>query len=208
VTNQVGGEDLALNTDYQLNGQTVSFTSVKYFLSGLEISDADGNAIALSGDGNSTVLVTSEGGSTLLGSTTANSFSTFDFAFGIDSLRNHADPMLADAPLDLSGDAEGMHWAWTSGYKFMRFEGLVDVSGTMTPFQYHVGFDDYYTSVPATQLDQDVNGDVTINVTLDIENMLFALSTDIEAGMFHGPTHPVEDAIFETMAAGIAFNVE
>ena len=48
-------------------------------------------------------------------------------ALGLDSVTNHADPTLADYPLNVPG----MHWSWNpaSGYKFLLMEGKVDGNG-------------------------------------------------------------------------------
>ncbi|HVN84338.1 MAG TPA: MbnP family copper-binding protein [Candidatus Binatia bacterium] len=41
------------------------------------------------------------------------------FVVGVPFERNHADPTMADPPLNLGR----MHWGWQGGFKFFRFEG-------------------------------------------------------------------------------------
>ena len=49
-----------------------------------------------------------------------------------------------------------MAWSWDVGYKFILFEGGLDLNGTLLPLVYHVGFDENYKSM-AFNLDQAYN---------------------------------------------------
>jgi len=59
---------------------------------------------------------TSETNFSLHGTVPAGDYRGLQFEIGVPFDRNHADPLLATAPLD---DA-AMHWHWRAGYKFLR----------------------------------------------------------------------------------------
>ena len=81
-----------------------------------------------------------------VGSITPGSFDTLEVVIGLDSETNHADPTLAESPLN----DPSMHWAWNpaAGYKFLLLEGRVDDDGDGTvddidpSFTYHCATDD------------------------------------------------------------------
>jgi uncharacterized repeat protein (TIGR04052 family) len=59
---------------------------------------------------------TQETNTTLSGSSDGVDVEGIRFTIGVPFELNHANPLLADAPLDDSA----MHWHWRSGYKFLR----------------------------------------------------------------------------------------
>jgi len=67
----------------------------------------------------------------LIGNITAGDYRGLSFTLGVAFEKNHADPLLAAAPL---GDAD-MHWHWRGGYKFLRAGFVTADDG----FWIHVG---------------------------------------------------------------------
>jgi len=67
----------------------------------------------------------------LTGTAGINEFDGVRFTIGVPFESNHANPLLAEAPLD---DA-AMHWHWRSGYKFLR----VGVATQSDSFWMHLG---------------------------------------------------------------------
>jgi uncharacterized repeat protein (TIGR04052 family) len=67
----------------------------------------------------------------LSGSADTNDFTAIRFTVGVPFELNHANPLLAEGPLD---DA-AMHWHWRSGYKFLR----AGVSTSSDGFWLHLG---------------------------------------------------------------------
>ncbi len=67
----------------------------------------------------------------LSGLTTAVEVAGVRFTVGVPFEQNHANPLLADEPLD---DA-AMHWHWRSGYKFLR----AGIEATDDSFWIHLG---------------------------------------------------------------------
>lgn len=126
-----------------------ALTDLRFFVHDVALLRQDGSAVpvALSPEGPwqsaDVALVDLENGSgaclngtpavhaTVEGEVPAGSYSGLRFALGVPARLNHADPLLAEAPLDRST----MHWHWRSGYKFMRAGYRSDDDG----FWLHLG---------------------------------------------------------------------
>jgi hypothetical protein len=63
-----------------------------------------------------------------------------EFALGVDAEANGSVRSVGD--LDPNGR---MAWSWETGYKFILFEGALQVDERVIPLVYHVGFDENYT---------------------------------------------------------------
>lgn len=57
------------------------------------------------------------------------------FTVGVPADKNHLDVSAVASPLN---DAS-MYWAWKTGYKYIRIDGVGDPSGTPNPFVLHLG---------------------------------------------------------------------
>jgi len=112
----------------------VQLTDLRFYVSDLQLVTADGGSvdITLEADGlwqqTDLALLDFEDGqghcdngtievnSFLRGYARGRDFTGLRFTIGVPFERNHADPLLATAPL-----GEGaMHWHWRAGYKFLR----------------------------------------------------------------------------------------
>jgi uncharacterized repeat protein (TIGR04052 family) len=69
---------------------------------------------------------------TLTGHVRRGNYRALRFTLGVPFALNHADPGLADPPLNLGR----MQWGWQAGYKFLRFEGT-DAAGH--GLRFHLG---------------------------------------------------------------------
>ncbi len=112
----------------------ISLSDLRFFISDLTVVDHLGglHPISLVEDGrfqqSNIALVDLEDGqgnclngtperhATVTGLTDVSDFVELRFTVGVPFSMNHANPLLASAPLD---DA-AMHWHWRSGYKFLR----------------------------------------------------------------------------------------
>lgn len=106
-------------------GHAIQVNALKFFLSETHLENS-GSIIADFHD--SFILAdAAEEGSFILGAASPGSFDHVEIVIGLDSATNHADPTMAEAPLD---DAS-MHWSWNpaAGYKFLLLEGRVDDDG-------------------------------------------------------------------------------
>ena len=111
-----------------------SLTDLRFFVSDVTLIDASGQdyPFAFKADGRwqqehvglidlengegGCVNGTKETNFRLTGSAKGIDFDGIRFTIGVPFDSNHANPLLADAPLDDSA----MHWHWRSGYKFLR----------------------------------------------------------------------------------------
>ena len=78
----------------------------------------------------------------LLPDVPAFAFQRIEFAIGVDAAANESIVFKSD--LDPNGR---MAWNWESGYKFVLFEGRLQVDDVQIPLVYHVGFDENYTQL-------------------------------------------------------------
>jgi len=70
----------------------------------------------------------------------AGDYTQITLTIGIDSARCAADVSQRTGVLDLSGEGQGMYWAWNSGYIFLKLEGTSPQStATGNVLQYHIG---------------------------------------------------------------------
>ena len=111
-----------------------------------------------------------------LGTVEGTHIHEIELFIGIDSLRNHADPMLALAPLNKAV----MHWNWnpTAGYKFAVIEGRVDSDGngvinsTDAIFQYHLASDALRTKVVLEpDVDMALGETYSMEVVIDVQQV-------------------------------------
>lgn len=65
-----------------------------------------------------------------------------EFGIGVDSAANGTFASVGD--LDPNGR---MAWGWEVGYKFVLFEGRLEIGDSWIPLVYHVGFDENYMQV-------------------------------------------------------------
>lgn len=195
----VNGEEVALGTDYTINGQTVNFDFFKVYLSGIEmLNDAQ---TVLADNGGNAVLGGVGVDGTVIGTTTEEHFHALLFNVGIDSTTNAQDPVTAAAPLN---DVE-MVWGWNpgAGYKFLRMEGMVDGQA----FASHAATDALFQEGVAVDLhDISAAGD-TIQITLHLElnNMLEGMT--ITSGGNHGPTQ-FNTQYMNKLGTGTPFHAE
>lgn len=114
----------------------LEFHDLRLFVHGVELLDAAGKAtpVALDADGSwqdgKVALLDFEDatgacddGSTptrtiVRGAVPPGSYSGLRFVLGVPFELNHADPGIAEAPLNLGR----LHWGWRAGYKFLRLE--------------------------------------------------------------------------------------
>jgi len=128
---------------------------------------------------------------------------------GIDSVRNHNDPMLAPAPLNNAA----MHWGWnpTAGYKFAVIEGRVDsdgngvIDGADDIFQYHLATDPLRTEV-VLEPDVDIFPGETFNMKVEIDMQQILTNVDVKNNLdTHTNNEPALAAqLMSNLAAAIS----
>lgn len=193
-------DDFAYNTVYDVNGVNVKFVDLRYYLSNFEVhDDADNSAMIAE---NKVILI--DAGSTEhvdLGSI-PESFShihEMHFLFGLDTITNHQDPIVAEAPLN---DAS-MHWGWNpdGGYKFMVVEGEVEIDGDYQSFAIHLATDPVLRSL-SKEVHRDVENNSIMLMTMVNYQQLFTGVDFANLEGTHG-SHPLTNMIADEVANAI-----
>ncbi|WP_170787193.1 MbnP family protein [Ruegeria lacuscaerulensis] len=89
------------------------------------------------------------------------------FLIGVDPDANGS--ILARGDLDPNSQ---MAWNWEVGYKFVLFEGALDVDGAISPLVYHVGFSENAREVSVlVPADMTRAGETQINLDVDLAKL-------------------------------------
>jgi hypothetical protein len=124
-------------------------------------------------------------------------FSSITMGLGVPEEPNHSDPALYNNAHPLSV-TNGMHWNWTSGYIFMKFEGRYDLDPNGTgafpnTFSIHPGFDVCYTTVDIYfAVDRFFHSPIEGVIDLETENLA------------HGSNLPLALKLIRNVAASIS----
>ena len=146
----VGNQPFSTETTYTLNGQALTFTSGRIYLSEFVLVQEDGTEITLKGESITVpaqesadqvvthttderiVLAKHDAGETLyeLGEVPTGVYSGVKMKLGIEGLNNKIDPtqVPANHPLAQQTDRNN-HWSWNAGYIFLRMDGYLDLDG-------------------------------------------------------------------------------
>lgn len=130
-----GGTNFQLNKNYvnPANGDTMNFSTFKYYVSNVQLKKADGTWWS---HPESYFLVdlsdlTSERLS--LNDVPNGSYTAITYTIGVDSTRN-----VSGAQTGALSTTKGMFWSWNTGYIMVKTEGTSPQSST-GEFKYHLG---------------------------------------------------------------------
>jgi len=130
------GKELAMDKYYQLpNGDSISFSTFKCYISGIELLGNDTKHI-LRLDTNGYHLLNAEEPATMnIRLHEIPKYSGIQYNVGVDSSMSVSGAMGGDLDPE-----KGMYWAWQSGYINFKIEGKNNkVPNRNHEFQYHVG---------------------------------------------------------------------
>lgn len=181
----VDGQDFVANDVYTINGTAVSFEIVSFYVSGIELEPTDGSGnIAV----DKHLLLAPTVGNQAVTELNAGNYNMLKFDVGVqpesnDQTEEDFTSRSADDPLSIQQPS--MHWNWSSGYKFIRLDGLSDVDGDgtpETPIAYHLGSDAFLTNVALQLSDEIKAGDYELEIAVDIAKILtdFDLTVDLD----------------------------
>jgi len=172
-----------MNATYQDGaGNSVRFDKVKFYASNFHLTDDAGIEVGRFQD--TYLLLDAAAASNVftLGTMDPAHVHEVEFTLGLDSGTNHADPTLAEAPLNIPD----MHWSWnpTAGYKFLNMEGHVDTNGdgdfddaTDGTFTYHCATDALARpAMVMAHADVIAGGMVTVLANVDMAVVLQAMN--------------------------------
>jgi len=161
------GQPFQYGVNYDFNGEIVSFSRVKYYLSGLELIHDGGQTLILP---DTYVLASANISNYPLGMHILNTVEGFSFDLGVDSVRNGMGTSNWPSGHPLSAQTPSMDWSWPDGYFFWTIDGRRDSDNDGDPdqhFQLHGMGNHLLTPVdPFSGL--NVTG-ATINLELYVE---------------------------------------
>ena len=151
--NVSGNQDLKLDSTTYTNSSGEDFTvsTLNYFVSNIKLTRDDGKTYTIPQDSSYFLIRESDPKSQIvtLKQLPDGNYTGIEYIIGVDSLRSVSGIDKRVGALDPSGDPEdsGMYWAWSSGYIFLKLEGLSSkATSANNKFYYHIGFFGGYDS--------------------------------------------------------------
>lgn len=172
--------ELGTSAHTHTDGAQITFDAANYYVSNIRLVPISGADVVYD-----TVLIinaTNAGLPYQLGQLPVGAYQSIKFDIGLDYDRNHSDPSTYNAVHPMSFQSPSMHWSWSSGYIFVRIEGMIDTSATLTgatvPYEYHIGTDNLLkeVSVPiALEVDANTQS-ISANIDLLLGTVIGGLS--------------------------------
>ena len=175
VDTKMNGEDLVFNKNYITPGNdTIQVTELKYFVTNVELVDTIENTTIKFPDSYFLINAINSRNIKVANTNQIGSFQKIRMSIGVDSISNHTIDQFA-GDLDPLG-SDGMIWRWSTGYKFIRFEGRYSSSDTSdADFIQHVGGDKLYTVLefPLSKTIEVKDGsEKVVHMYANLENLL------------------------------------
>ncbi len=162
-----GGQPFQSTDVYTINGTAVQFSVLRFHMSGIGLQDVSGQWQY------SDAYILAQPGQTRYeaGTFPPQQYTAFRFDVGVDSSKNFLDPTEYDSDNPLAPQSPSMHWSWTSGYIFLRIDGIYDGDGDGTPdpangFEVHLGLGNFLSEIAGSGTfgaDDAEEAEVTIN---------------------------------------------
>ncbi len=173
-----GGMDYSPSSTYTINGTAVSFSTLRFYMHDPGVSDG---TTTMSTD--AYVLAAPSSAPVMVGQVFNDDYDYFTFNLGIDSVTNHADPSTYVSSSVLAPQTPNMHWSWSSGYIFLRIDGMFDADGDGTPespFETHLGTDNFYTPIMVSGNVEDDGDHLHVELVFDPIKLFdgFAFASD------------------------------
>ncbi|MCF2443500.1 hypothetical protein L0657_05980 [Dyadobacter sp. CY345] len=145
--NIAGNEDLVLDNKTYSNsfGEDLTISKFNYFVSNFKLLEEGGDSYTIPQDSSYFRIVEADPKTqtVILNGIPQGKYTGIEYIIGVDSLRSVSGIEKRGGALDPSGDmaGDGMYWAWTSGYIFVKLEGTSSKSSSSNgKFYYHIGF--------------------------------------------------------------------
>ncbi|MHC4837805.1 MAG: MbnP family copper-binding protein [Planctomycetota bacterium] len=149
------------------DGSEATLADARFFVSGVELRDADGTWVQMAldqdslwqyedvalldfedGTGPCADSGTAEQNDRVVGTVPAGTYDAVRFDVGVPYALNHVDSAAAPPPLN----AAGMFWVWRGGYKFIRVD-FVPTAGVVPRWNVHIGSTGCMSAAPTTPPD-------------------------------------------------------
>lgn len=172
------GQALEVGRAYKLgNGEEVVFESLRFYISDIQVEGAGDQPLAVGGKYHLMDIEDPKSLEVALDLPTGNGLDALSFSLGIDPATQQAGAMGGD--LD---PANGMYWAWQSGYIHFKLEGSTAACPARNhKFQFHLGgFMEPNNSVQTIRLPFHPNAETVIELPIDQFLGQFDLSEEYE----------------------------
>lgn len=203
---KLGAQPFSFDQEAQsASGRMVKFTRAQMYLSGFTFNGSGGSYTPQ----DPYLLIRPGVENYPIGYLPEDSYTSFHFSVGVDSVANHADPATFPSASALSSNNPNhMHWGWNTGYIFIVLEGLVDTTTNMNgevnaPFIFHVGMDEYLVPMAFVKQFTATASATTIEMEVDWLRLLDA--TNMTAADSTRSTHTMNNP---TLAALLVSGVE
>jgi hypothetical protein len=202
---KVNNIDLELNRNYLINGDSVYFTTVKFYVSDVKIQDKDGlNEIEVK----DVALVDFSEMSTTSFNTVlpATAYKNPSFTVGLSDERNNTEPSSypSISPLSLN---TSMYWLMAESYIYFKIEAFRTVNGVETPLVYHVGLDGMGTNASVEKGFSINNGNITtIITTLELTAVFTTIDLATEPGTHTLNNKPLADKMMDNFVNALSIN--
>lgn len=183
--NVVGNKSLMLDdaTYKNANGDEFTVSAFNYYVSNFMLKKTDGTIVALSANANHFLIEEDKNASKTitLKDVPSGDYSEVSFLIGVDSLKSVSS---VEERVGALAEGNGMYWRWSSGYIFVKMEGIspqapFDPAGQQK-FRFHIGGFGGYDSP-------------TVN---NLKTSTLALSTPAQVRAAKSPTvHLIVDAM-------------
>lgn len=137
--NGVAGDALVLGSSYtNSNGETMTINRLNYIVSNFVLIDAAGNEFVYPKN-NSYFIISAESDwvTVHLENIPAGDYTQIKFGLGVDQQR-YLEGETAQQEFWNFASANNMVWTWSTGYRFINFEGTFTAAAQATPLQFQI----------------------------------------------------------------------
>ena len=191
ITHKLNGiNNFSYNQSSKNNlGNNFSVTRLEYYISKISITHDGGTVTDIP---NHYILVdAAQNTADQLGSYNITNIESISFHIGVDTPANHSDPSARPNGHPLAPKAPSMHWGWTSGYRFVAFEGKSGPN-LQQDLQVHSLFNQYYYKQTVSVGGVLKNGKLIIGLYADYAQAL--RDVNVSSGLFnHGDRNAAQD---------------
>lgn len=202
VENMVGAKAVTLDgTAYATaTGETFTVTTLKYYLSNIKFTKADGSTYAAPGEYHLVDAAKPSSTSFTVSNVPTGTYTGVSFVVGVDSTTTKGDPLAL--PGDLN-PANNMYWVWATGHIFLKLEGTVTSVSPAKALTCHIG--GYRAPYNAVVTASPSLGGATLPVQANHAPTIRLAANVLK--MFDGPT-PIALSTFPTAMAPSAASVQ